>query len=115
MVFEPRPEGKCPSDLAEAAERYADLGIGIIPIRAGTKKPAVRWKRYQRERPGRPTLRRWFRRGDVTGIAAVLGRASRGLACRDYDREGAYQEWARRHPDLADSLPTVATARGFHV
>jgi bifunctional DNA primase/polymerase-like protein len=54
-------------------------------------------------------------RADITGIAVVLGSASGGLACRDFDDESAYQRWATEHPKLASTLPTVQTARGAHV
>ena len=45
----------------------------------------------------------------------VLGSASGGLACRDFDCTDGYKLWADAQPDLAAVLPTVQTARGFHV
>jgi hypothetical protein len=56
-----------------------------------------------------------FARSGVTGLAVVLGSASGGLACRDWDDAGAYHRWADDHPGLAATLPTVQTPRGFHV
>jgi hypothetical protein len=38
-----------------------------------------------------------------------------GLAVRDFDVAGAYSAWAAANPDDAARLPTVQTARGFHV
>ena len=35
--------------------------------------------------------------------------------CRDFDRVEAYEAWAAAYPAQAAMLPTVATARGFHV
>jgi hypothetical protein len=71
---------------------------------------------------------RWFSSGTpFTGLAVVLGRVSvpakRGakkatgpvLCCRDFDTQASYWQWAERHPHLAARLPTVQTARGFHV
>jgi hypothetical protein len=40
---------------------------------------------------------------------------SGGLAVRDFDQADAYQKWAAEYPDEAKRLPTVQTARGFHV
>lgn len=40
---------------------------------------------------------------------------SGGLAVRDFDERAAYDKWREAHPVLAASLPTVETARGFHV
>ncbi len=57
----------------------------------------------------------WFGNGQQHGIAVILGRASGGLVCRDYDVLEAYNAWAALHPELAATLPTVATARGRHV
>jgi hypothetical protein len=85
----------------------------VIPTAA--KKARGRWKCYQAAPPDEPTLRRLFGRPGVTGLAVLLGSASGGLACRDFDRLLSYQSWAAAHPELAAALPTVATARGRHV
>jgi Bifunctional DNA primase/polymerase, N-terminal len=37
------------------------------------------------------------------------------LAVRDFDQVEAYRRWSAEHPDEASRLPTVRTARGFHV
>jgi hypothetical protein len=37
------------------------------------------------------------------------------LVCRDFDTAEAYLTWASEHRDLAKSLPTVRTGRGYHV
>ncbi len=78
------------------------------------KKPALRsWKRYQLERASEPQLRQWFANGDATGLAVVCG--VDGLVVRDFDTVDAYDRWAEAYPDRAKVLPTVQTARGFHV
>jgi hypothetical protein len=56
-----------------------------------------------------------FGRDGATGVAVLLGTVSGGLRVRDYDLEGAYHRWAEAHPDLAATLPTARTARGYHV
>lgn len=104
------------SALLEAALSYAARGWSIIPI--GTqKKPALtRWKLYQSQKPTEDELREWFTgRKSVGGLAVILGEVSGGLVCRDFDDEGAYEAWASSFPELAKILPTVRTARGYHV
>jgi hypothetical protein len=103
--------------VLQAALRYAGLGWSIIPIAAGTKKPPkrFRWKRFQRRRASEEDLREWFDGRDDLGVAVILGEVSGGLVCRDFDDLLAYRRWSRAHRELAGTLPTVATARGWHV
>jgi hypothetical protein len=101
--------------ILDRALEYDRLGWSIIPIRAGTKKPAIRsWKKYQTERPDKQQLRKWFGNNN-RNIAVVLGEVSNGLACRDFDTMAEYEKWAKAYPDLAKILPTVQTANGMHV
>lgn len=100
-----------------AALEYRRRGWSIIPIAAGTKKPPkeFRWKQYQKKLPTEEELRTWFAGRDDLGVAVILGKASGGLACRDFDDIESYRRWKRSHPDLAKTSPTVRTARGRHV
>jgi hypothetical protein len=99
--------------LLAAALHYLRRGWTIIPTKG--KKAAGSWKQYQHRPPAEQTVRGWFTSPDVTGVAVILGRASGGLACRDFDTFEGHQDWARYHPDLAAQLPTVQTVRGVHV
>ncbi len=104
------------ASVLEAALAYALLSWSIIPIAAGTKKPPLgfKWSKYQTTYPTEENLREWFANGK-NGLAVIFGGASGGLVCRDFDTIESYEQWATAHPDLAATLPTVATARGFHV
>ena len=114
----PCPTWKGPtmnSPLLDAALDYRSRGLCVIPIRAGTKKAALRsWKPFQSQRPDDATLRDWFAAGGK-GLAIVCGQVSGGLIVRDFDQQAAYNRWASDHADLAGKLPTAATARGRHV
>jgi len=101
--------------LLDIALLYHQRGWSIIPIKAGTKEAACkRWKPFQSQRPDQKKLRRWFTRGDC-GLAVICGEVSGGLVCRDFDAMEGYERWKELYPDLAATLPTVATARGRHV
>lgn len=108
------------AELLDAALDYKRLrDWAIVPIgrtRDGHEKAVlVRWKKYQAIQPTDADLERGFRMKNVTGLGVVLGPVSGGLACRDFDRAESYHEWAKAHPDLAATLPTVETGRGYHV
>ena len=81
-----------------AALDYHDRGIACFPVRG--KHPLVRWKPLQAGRLSRREVRAlpW---GDATGLALIMGAASGGLCCRDFDTHLSYRRWARAHPDLA--------------
>ena len=103
-------------NLLRDAEDLAARGWTVIPLMAGKKVAAIEWKQYQKRKPAPRELRAWFGDNGVGGgIAVVLGSASGGLACRDFDDMEAYDRWAYRNPGLANELPTVITAKGRHV
>lgn len=102
-----------PPNFKQHAIEYAATGLSIIPVIG--KQPACRWRHYQKERPSPEVVQKLFERRGITGLAVVLGRVSGGLAARDFDDAGAYHTWAAENPADAKRLPTVQTARGFHV
>ena len=114
-ITKPNAESSFLKDALECAAR----GWSIIPIKHQSpkgKEPACRKVLpYTVEPPDKKTLRRWFRRTDLDGLAVLCGKVSGNLVCRDFDNEDAYHRWAADHPDLAKRLPTARTGRGFHV
>lgn len=107
------------AELAEAARGYHGQGLSLLPIKfdaSGRKVAAVHWKARQEDRADLCTVRREIQTLDnVDGIACILGSASCGLWCRDFDSVQAYQNWSAKHPPAAQSLPTVKTHSGYHV
>lgn len=101
--------------ILDATRLYTARGWSVIPILPGTKKPACPWTKYQTAKANEAQLRKWFGNGSNYGLAVIFGDVSGGLTCRDFDTMGGYDLWAGAHPDLAVTLPTVATARGRHV
>jgi len=101
--------------ILRCALYYADkLSWCVIPIPHGRKEARIRWRKYQWTRPDRDQVRKWFASDDAN-VAVVLGPVSEGLACRDFDVSESYVAWAKAHPELAKLLPTVKTARGYHL
>lgn len=104
------------ADPLTAALEYHRLGWSLLPIKAGTKKPAVRaWKSFQQAPADEVILRDWFDHRDDLGLAVICGPVSGGLTARDFDVSESFNRWATEHPELARTLPTVTTARGAHV
>jgi hypothetical protein len=107
-------EGKHQSGLLDEALRQSQLGLSVIP--AVGKKPAVaKWEGFQTNPADEKAIRRLFARPGITGLAVILGSASLGLRCRDFDSASSYFKWASEHPDLARTLPTDQSGRGNHV
>jgi hypothetical protein len=105
--------------IAAFAEHYASRGFSVIPLTNG-KRPACSWKRWQSERANEAQRHRWFVEekgisGPVVGVGIVLGTVSGGATVRDFDEPKGYETWKRDFPELAASLPTVKTPRGYHV
>lgn len=100
--------------ILEWVLEYYERDWSIIPIPYSKKAARIRWGKYQESRPDEKQLRKWFA-GNNRNMAVVLGEASNGLTCRDFDTMDEYKLWATNYPDLAKMLPTVQTANGMHV
>ena len=86
--------------ILDAALRYAARGMSIIPTAPKSKKAVGKWKQYQNQPAEERQLREWFGNGHAYGIAVVLGKASGGVCCRDFDVQASYDQWAADHPGL---------------
>ena len=101
--------------ILESAILYHRRGINVLPIAAGTKRPPAgcSWKRWQSDRQTERDIRKLFA-GDV-GVGVILGAVSGNLYVRDFDKLTSYNRWSAMYPQLAGTLPTVATMRpGAH-
>lgn len=102
-------------NMLNTARQYADMGICVIPLRPRDKTPARKWRQWMTRRPTDAELQAMFNGHADANIAVVCGGVSGGLVVRDFDDATAYDLWAAEYPALAETLPTVRTARGYHV
>lgn len=105
---------KSENPVLDAALGYYRRGWCVVPIKAGTKTPRIKWRSYQTERPCESQVRKWFSSGK-NGVGIICGPVSGGLTVIDFDDAELYRAWAAEHSDLAAILPTVRTGRGCHV
>jgi hypothetical protein len=119
MTRVPEDRQRASVSFLKEAQRYAALGLSIIPIRnevkTGRKRPPCPWEQFQTSRPTASELTTLFSQRGLTGLAVVLGSVSNDLYARDFDDVQAYEAWGKEHPELAGVVPTVQTARGFHL
>jgi AAA domain/Bifunctional DNA primase/polymerase, N-terminal len=108
----------------DAAHRYRERGLSVIPIRGdGSKAAACRWAEYQREPPDDAQLARWFGNGETRGLALIAGEVSGNLLVIDFECIELFDQWLTlARPILAEAgidpetLPLVETPRpGRHV
>ena len=52
------------------------MGFSVIPLREGSKRPAVAWREYQTRRPSEDELADWFGSGRFTNYGVVTGAVS---------------------------------------
>ena len=96
----------------EAAIRYLDAGLCIIPIRRECKKPPVKWKHLQERLPTKNELHKWFVTWGHINLAVVTGKIS-GVFVVDCDSTVAYENLCNKY-DIA-TTPMVKTQEGYHL
>lgn len=95
--------------LLEWALHLQKLGLSLIPVKPGTKNPAVTWKEFQTRRAGPEQITNWLLdTGNQLGI--VTGEVS-GIVVIDTDNAEA-EMWARNN--LPDTPIMCRTLKGWH-
>ena len=93
------------------ALRYLGYGWSIIPIRADSKRPAVKWAEFQKKPPTEEQVIEWWEAMPLCNIGLVTGSVS-GIVVVDCDNDDAYKF------ALANRLTSpveVRTRRGTHI
>ena len=89
-------------------------GISVIPLIYRSKKPIVKWKRYQSELPTIDNLIQWFT-GPKHNLALIT---TDNLVVLDFDNPVEFGYWfcyqSDNNPDIIDTY-MVQSARGLHL
>lgn len=99
----------------EAAYNYHEAGLSVLPLIAGTKKPACRWQEFTERPQKREELQSLFARESNIGL--ICGSVSRNLAVIDVDSRERWGELDRiaLFRRLKAISPVVRTRRGYHL
>jgi hypothetical protein len=89
------------TSLLDAALAADDAEICVVPAaRDGSKRPGLdTWKQFQRERPSREQVQRWFADDQAQGLGYLCGQVSGGLEMLEFEERaivaGLYTEFYR--------------------
>jgi len=99
------------TDVKNAAKHYRDvLGFNVIPLRAGTKSSAIKWKEFQERKP----TSQEFENFQFKNAGIVTGKTS-GIAVVDVDDPDRFEEWLEEQGlELPDTTTAKTARRGFH-
>lgn len=93
----------CQKSLADAARRYLQAGLCVLPARADAKMPAVPWQAYQSRLPTEAELVQLLR--GAQRLCIVAGAVSGNLELLDFDCEGvAFDAWCLA---VAETAPNI--------
>jgi hypothetical protein len=112
------PKSAPPAPIDSIALAYLARGWSVVPIRAGSKQPLVRWQAYQEERPGVDEVRAWYRRWPDAGVGIVTGAVS-NLVVLDIDvghgGDESLAELERRNGALPNTVEAITGGGGRHL
>ena len=92
------------------ALRYADMGLSVIPIIPGQKKPMIKWQQYQTQRATKEQITDWWTKTPNANIGIVTGDVS-DVFVVDIDTEEGQQNLLQYGFETVD-CPIVLTPRG---
>ena len=90
------------------ALEYIDAGFSVFPLTPKSKRPLIKWSRYQRERADKASAESWWTEWEEAGIAIVAGEISGGLVVLDVDHYD-FSKWLE---DRAEALGTWVVRTG---
>jgi Bifunctional DNA primase/polymerase, N-terminal/Primase C terminal 1 (PriCT-1) len=104
--------------INEAIHEYMGRGWSTIPIRAGDKRPLVRWEEFQHRHPSQAEARGWCCQWPEAGIGVVTGAIS-GLVVVDVDAghggDESLEQLEREHGPLPTTLECRTGGGGRHL
>lgn len=98
--------------MLEQALIYADRGFSVIPIASDSKKPLIKWQKFQHERASKDRISRFWTKHPTTNIGLVCGQISNLIVIDVDPRNGGDKSI---HGKEIGITPTVRTpSKGNH-
>jgi len=110
MTPQPLDEDLFGDTLLDAALEYIEHGKSIIPIRNGTKKPLIKWEKYQTEIATPDEVSGWFKLWPDAQIALVTGLISKSAVIDGDSKIG--NRWMKKN--LPRTSVYQKTPKGYH-
>ena len=96
----------------EAALDYARLGWRVVPILAGSKRPALtRWTEHAST--DEATIKGWWDGHDDYGVGIATGPSS-GFWALDVDDFDSLRDLEQRYEVLPDTRTSITGSGGYH-
>jgi|GEM_PF-6706101 len=95
--------------ILEAALKYAELGLSVLPI-GRNKKACIKWERYQKTPATPDEIRQWWKQWPDANIGIATGHLS-GIFSLDFDSPDAKAIWEERFEQMPPGL-WYTTGRG---
>jgi len=92
--------------LAEYALAYAKLGWSVFPIKPKSKKPKIKWEKFQKERATEDQIKNWWKKWPDANIGIITGKIS-DLIVMDIDS----QEGGEKYIAAFDELHTTISQK----
>lgn len=96
--------------LLEAALKYSEMGLSVIPIVPGDKKPLIKWEPFQERRATNTEIVSWWSTNPNANIGIVTGPIS-DIAVVDIDTDEGKEAILQFIPDSI-IVPTTQTPKG---
>ena len=108
--------------LRDAARKYHDEGLCVIPVVPRQKRPAIDWERYQTTRSTKQEVQAWWRLNPNYNVGIVHGKVSHGNSKAAYvtididHDDGLYDAFKSTFPRLLKGrVEQSGSLEGYHV
>jgi len=100
--------------MLEQALEYADNGFSVIPISSDSKKPLVKWQRFQHERVSKARIEKFWKAVPNANIGLVCGMISDLIAIDIDPRNGGESSLLHYKLDFNNAPRARTPSRGLH-
>ena len=94
--------------------KYFRMGLSIIPLNRGEKKPSIKWEEYQHHIASMEEIHSWFDRSD-SNFGIICGKVSGNLVVLDFDDEQVIPFIFHDFEKLKSRTMVTRTGKGYHI